>query len=86
MIEEYSLHPIGHIRSALRALDVAPRQGSEGAPDAWLEVNPTYARGLLGIPAGDEVIVVTGLHHADRDVFEVHPRADRPPRKPPAPT
>ena len=72
----YSLHPIGHIRSTLRALDKAPRQGSEGAPDAWLEVNPTYARGLLGIAAGDEVIVVTWLHRADRDVLEVHPRDD----------
>jgi tRNA (L-threonylcarbamoyladenosine(37)-C2) methyltransferase TrmO-like protein len=72
----YSLHPIGHIRSTLRALDEAPRQGSEGAPDAWLEVNPTFARGLFGIATGDEVIVVTWLHRADRDVLEVHPRGD----------
>ena len=46
--EDYSLKPIGHIRSTLRALDEAPRQGSEGAPDAWLEVNPTFARGYSG--------------------------------------
>jgi tRNA-Thr(GGU) m(6)t(6)A37 methyltransferase TsaA len=72
----YSLHPIGHIRSTLRALDEAPLQGSEGAPDAWLEVNPTFARGLFGIATGDEVIVVTWLHRADRDVLEVHPRGD----------
>jgi len=65
--EEYSLHPIGHIRSTLRALDEAPRQGSEGAPDAWLEVDPTFARGLFGIVAGDELIVVTWLHRAVRD-------------------
>ena len=51
-------------------------QGSEGAPDAWLEVNPTFARGLFGIATGDEVIVVTWLHRADRDVLEVHPRGD----------
>jgi tRNA-Thr(GGU) m(6)t(6)A37 methyltransferase TsaA len=74
--EEYSLQPIGRIRSALRALDQAPRQGSEGAPDAWLEVNPVFARGLLGIAAGDELVVVTWLHRADRDVLEVHPRDD----------
>ncbi len=73
---EYSLHPIGRIRSTLRALEEAPRQGSEGAPDAWLEVHPTFARGLLAIAAGDEVIVVTWLHRADRDVLEVHPRGD----------
>jgi hypothetical protein len=63
-------------RAALRALDEAPRQGSEGAPDAWLEVNPTFARGLFGIAMGDEAIVVTWLHRADRDVPEVHPRGD----------
>jgi tRNA-Thr(GGU) m(6)t(6)A37 methyltransferase TsaA len=74
--EEYSLQPIGHIQSTLRALEEAPRQGSEGAPDAWLEVNPTFARGLFGIATGDDVIVVTWLHRADRDVLEVHPRDD----------
>jgi tRNA-Thr(GGU) m(6)t(6)A37 methyltransferase TsaA len=74
--EEYSLRPIGHIRSMLRAPNEAPRQGSEGAPDAWLEVNPTFARGLSGIARGDELIVVTWLHRADRDALEVHPRGD----------
>ena len=74
--EEYPLHPIGHIRSTLRAPEEAPRQGSEGAPDAWLEVNPAFARGLFGIATGDEIIVVTWLHRADRDVLEVHPRGD----------
>jgi tRNA-Thr(GGU) m(6)t(6)A37 methyltransferase TsaA len=74
--EAYSLHPIGRIRSTLRALEEAPRQGSEGAPDAWLEVDPSFAQALLGIAAGDEVIVVTWLHRADRDVLQVHPRDD----------
>jgi tRNA-Thr(GGU) m(6)t(6)A37 methyltransferase TsaA len=74
--EEYSLRPIGHIRSMLRAPNEAPRQGSEGAPDAWLEVNPTFARGLSGIARGDELVVVTWLHRADRDALEVHPRGD----------
>ena len=74
MREEYVLHPIGHIRSTLRAREDAPRQGSEGAPDAWLDVDPAFARALLGITTGDEVIVVTWLHRADRNVLEVHPR------------
>jgi tRNA-Thr(GGU) m(6)t(6)A37 methyltransferase TsaA len=74
--EEYSLHPIGHIRSTLRPLADAPRQGSEGAPDAWLEANPAFERALLGIAVGDEVIVVTWLHRADRAVLETHPRND----------
>ena len=76
MRDQYSLHPIGHIQSVLRAPGEAPRQGSEGAPDAWLEVNPAFARGLSGIAEGDEVIVVTWLHRANRDVLEVHPRGD----------
>ena len=71
-----TLNPIGHIRSTLRALEKAPRQGSEGAPDAWLEVQASYARGLGGIVPGDEIIVVTWLHRADRDVLETHPRND----------
>ena len=72
----YSLRPIGHIRSRLRSLADAPRQGSEGAPDAWLELDPAFARGLRGIAPGDDVIVVTWLHRADRTVLETHPRND----------
>jgi tRNA-Thr(GGU) m(6)t(6)A37 methyltransferase TsaA len=74
--EGYFVYPIGYIRSTLRALEDAPRQGSEGAPDAWLEVQPEYARGLHGISAGDDVIVITWFHRAERDVLEVHPRDD----------
>jgi len=78
--EDYSLRSIGYIRSTLRTLDEAPRQGSEGAPDAWLEVDPAFARALRGIAAGDEVVVITWLHRADRSVLETHPRND--PRNP----
>ena len=75
-MDAYPLHPIGQIRSSLRALDAAPRQGSEGAPDAWLEVDPAFARGLSGIAPGDDLIVVSWLHRADRNVLETHPRND----------
>lgn len=76
MSEQYTLRPIGVLRSTLRALADAPRQGSEGAPDAWLELDPVYARGLHRLTAGDAVVVVTWLHRADRGVLEVHPRND----------
>jgi tRNA-Thr(GGU) m(6)t(6)A37 methyltransferase TsaA len=74
------LRPIGYIRSTLRDAASAPKQGAEGAPDAWLELDPALARTLLGMNAGDELIVITWLHHADRDTLEVHPRGD--PRNP----
>ena len=77
---DYSLEPIGHIRSTLRALDSAPRQGSEGAPDAWLDVEPRFAPALLGPEAGAEILVITWLHRGDRGVLQVHPRND--PRNP----
>ena len=67
---------IGYIRSALRELTEAPKQGGEGAPDAWLEVRADYARALSGLRPGDEIIVITWLHRADRTVLEVHPRSD----------
>ena len=76
MRKRYTLHQIGQIRSTLRAVEDSPRQGTEGAPDAWLEVDPTFSRALLGIAPGDDVVIVTWLHLADRDVLQVHPRGD----------
>ena len=51
-------------------------QGDEGGPEAWLELKPPATRGLLGIRTGDEIIVLTWLHLAERDVLQVHPRDD----------
>lgn len=76
MTDGASLEPVGVIRSTLRDRAQAPRQGAEGAPDAWLEVRPRFARALSGVSAGDEVLVITWLHRADRGVLEVHPRDD----------
>jgi len=70
------LHPIGFIRSTLKDRAHAPRQGSEGAPDAWIEVKPEFAEGLDGMKVGDAIIVITWLHQARRDVLKVHPRDD----------
>jgi tRNA-Thr(GGU) m(6)t(6)A37 methyltransferase TsaA len=78
--ESYALHPVGRIRSTLQALDEAPRQGAEGAPDAWLDVDTAFARALFRVATGDELILVTWLHRANREVLEVHPRGD--PRAP----
>jgi tRNA-Thr(GGU) m(6)t(6)A37 methyltransferase TsaA len=76
-MNSYSLVPIGFVRSPLKRLEEAPMQGDEGAPEAWLEITSLAAPGLLGIRAGDELIVLTWLHLAERDVLQVHPRGDR---------
>ena len=77
MSESLPLTPVGAIRSTLRSLEDAPRQGDEGAPDAWLEVKPAFARCLDGLRAGDAVVLITWLDRADRNVLDTHPRNDR---------
>ena len=74
---DYLLHPLGYIHSPLKGREAAPKQGSEGAPDVWLEVDTTVADGLEGMAVGDEIIVITWLHQAQRDVLQVHPRDDK---------
>jgi tRNA-Thr(GGU) m(6)t(6)A37 methyltransferase TsaA len=73
---DYSLAPIGLLHSLLKERGEAPNQGREGAPDAWLEVNASVAAGLEGIAVGDELIVITWLHQAQRDILKTHPRND----------
>ncbi|GER90061.1 hypothetical protein KDW_42230 [Dictyobacter vulcani] len=73
---DYVLEPIGFLQSSLKEPGDAPRQGYEGAPDAWLEVNETVAEGLDTIAVGDDIILITWLHKAQRDLLKVHPRND----------
>jgi tRNA-Thr(GGU) m(6)t(6)A37 methyltransferase TsaA len=73
----YSLNPIGFIRSPLKLREGAPKQGFEGAPDAWLEVTADVAEGLQDIAAGQEIILITWFHRASRDVLKVRPRWDK---------
>ena len=75
--DDFMVRPVGVVRSELTDRRAAPRPGSEGAPDAWLGVEPWAADALLGIAVGDELIVMTWFHRAHRDVLQVHPRGDR---------
>lgn len=68
------LRPIGVIRSVITSRHEAPKQGAEGAPDAWLEVHDWAAGGLMGLSPGDQLIVITWLHQGDRRTLQVHPR------------
>ncbi|HEU5331705.1 MAG TPA: tRNA (N6-threonylcarbamoyladenosine(37)-N6)-methyltransferase TrmO [Actinocrinis sp.] len=74
--EQYVLNPVGRVESPLRRRQDAPRQGDEGAPDAWLVFDPGVERALRDLHPGDEVLVLTWLDRADRDVLAVHPRGD----------
>jgi tRNA-Thr(GGU) m(6)t(6)A37 methyltransferase TsaA len=73
----YSLTPVGYLRSELKRRKNAPRQGYEGAPDAWLEIKPKFAKCLERTVAGDEIILITWLHEAKRNVMKVHPGNDK---------
>ena len=74
--QSLELRPIGVIRSKLKERSRAPKQGSEGAPDAWLEIYRFAAPALDGLAAGDEIIILTWLHRARRQTLRVHPRSD----------
>lgn len=74
--ESIELITIGSVESSLTDRESAPKQGDEGAPDAWLVFEPAVVEGLQGIGAGDRVIVLTWLDRAARDVLRVHPRDD----------
>jgi tRNA-Thr(GGU) m(6)t(6)A37 methyltransferase TsaA len=72
----FELMPVGWVESPLTDRASAPRQGHEGSPEAWLVFEPWVLQGIEGIRAGDEVIVLTWLDRASRDVLRVHPRGD----------
>jgi tRNA-Thr(GGU) m(6)t(6)A37 methyltransferase TsaA len=70
------LRSIGHVESTLVDPAAAPKQAHEGAPQAWLVFDSAMAAGLADLRAGDEVVVLTWLDRASRDVLVVHPRDD----------
>jgi tRNA-Thr(GGU) m(6)t(6)A37 methyltransferase TsaA len=75
-LAQLELIPIGTVESPLTDRASAPKQGDEGAPDAWLVFDHALLEGLEGIRPGDRVIVLTWLDRAWRDVLRVHPRGD----------
>jgi tRNA-Thr(GGU) m(6)t(6)A37 methyltransferase TsaA len=75
-MKSFSLTPIGRVESPLTDLASAPRQADEGAPEAWLVFSADVAAGLADLRPGDEILVLTWLDRADREVPTVHPRGD----------
>jgi tRNA-Thr(GGU) m(6)t(6)A37 methyltransferase TsaA len=72
----YSLHPIGVIQSVITSRAQAPKQGYEGAPDAWIDIDSNFTDAMHGLEPGDDIILITWFHKSKRDVLQVHPRGD----------
>lgn len=75
-LDRYVVQPIGVVRSTLRAVGEAPNQAFEDAPEALLEIDPAFTDALHRVAVGDELIVLTWLHLANRDVLQTHPTGD----------
>jgi tRNA-Thr(GGU) m(6)t(6)A37 methyltransferase TsaA len=73
---EYAIRPVGHVVSPLNDPATAPKQGDEGSPEAWLVFGFDFVPALDGIRPGTDVLILTWLDRADRDVLTVHPRGD----------
>ena len=73
---DFIVRPIGRVESPLVSTADAPRQGDEGAPEAYLILDSDVQAGLNGIATGADLIVLTWLHQADRAILTVHPRGD----------
>jgi len=76
----FELRSVGHVESALVDPETAPKQGFEGAPDAWLVFDPDMAEAVRDLTVDADIFLLTWLHRARRDVLAVHPRDD--PRNP----
>jgi tRNA-Thr(GGU) m(6)t(6)A37 methyltransferase TsaA len=72
----FEVRPIGKVESPLTDLESAPRQPDEGAPEAWLVFEPDVLEGVRSLRPGDEIILITWLDRARRDVLSVHRRGD----------
>ena len=72
----FELRQIGRVESPLVDLASAPRQGDEGAPVATIRFDASVGEALRDLHVGDDVIVLTWLDRARRDVLAVHPRGD----------
>jgi tRNA-Thr(GGU) m(6)t(6)A37 methyltransferase TsaA len=74
--EPIELRPVGRVESPLTDPAAAPKQGDEGAPEAWIALDRACAAAAADICAGEELLVLTWLDRARRDVLAVHPRGD----------
>ena len=74
--DEYVVRPVGVVRSPLADRATAPRRADEGGAEAVVVLEARVLGALRGLAVGDEIIVLTWLHEAARDVLEVRPGRD----------
>lgn len=74
--EQFDVRPIGSVESSLRDVGTAPRQADEGAPPASIQLRPDVLDAARDIAPGDDLLVLTWLHVADRRTLAVRPRGD----------
>ncbi len=74
--DAYNLRAIGWVESSLVDPATAPKQGDEGSPEATIVFDEAFTEAFRDLEPGSEVLVLTWLHRADRDVLRVHPRSD----------
>jgi tRNA-Thr(GGU) m(6)t(6)A37 methyltransferase TsaA len=72
----FHVQPVAWIESPIVDLAQAPMQGDEGAPQAWLVFEPSIAEAVRDVHAGDQVLVLSWLDRARRDVLSTQPRGD----------
>lgn len=74
---EFSVRPVGHVESVLLDRSQAPKQGDEGAPSAWLVFHDDIGPAARDLVVDSEVLVLTWLDRARREVLTTRPRDDR---------
>lgn len=77
MLTEIVLKPIGVIRSPITGRNSGPKQGSEAEVAGELVVDGRYSDGFLGLEPGSKIVILYWMHFAERDILQVHPKADR---------
>jgi tRNA-Thr(GGU) m(6)t(6)A37 methyltransferase TsaA len=75
--QQYTVRPVGWVESPLTDRATAPKQGDEGAPDAWLVFGPSVSDALRDLAVGTDILLLTWFDRAGRDVLTVRPRGDQ---------
>jgi tRNA-Thr(GGU) m(6)t(6)A37 methyltransferase TsaA len=72
----YEVRPVGRVESTIADRAQAPLQGTEGAPEAWLVFDDAVSACITDLHPGAEILVLTWLHRARRDILRVFPRGN----------